>query len=146
MSISEQRSHEAPLADEPPDSSAARLEGGGRWWRAFMIGPDHAPGDELPDGRMATLLSWPVRLILVCGAALVGEALDGLSLLEDNAIVLSVFRMNDVPLTHALWFTAHLTPTTAPSRCGTWWSCKRPSASSGSRTRRSILNRPTRTL
>jgi hypothetical protein len=34
------------------------------------------------------------------------RALSSLVALEDNAVVLGVFRLNDVPLTHALWFTA----------------------------------------
>ena len=43
------------------------------WARqAFVLGPDAAPGDEPIGGRLATLLSWPVRLILVLGVLAVG--------------------------------------------------------------------------
>lgn len=58
----------SPLADaEAPAPATAG------WARqAFVLGPDDAPGDEPIGGRLATLLSWPVRLILVLGALSVG--------------------------------------------------------------------------
>jgi hypothetical protein len=41
-------------------------------------------------------------------------ALRSLPVLEDSAVVLAVFRLNDVPLTHALWFTAQPTTNQSP--------------------------------
>jgi len=60
-------------SSERPEGRARRASASSGWARqAFVLGPDVAPGDELIGGRLATLLSWPVRLILVLGALSVG--------------------------------------------------------------------------
>lgn len=79
MSESEYPSN-APLAPAQPDgASLERREESDRRGRtsswahqAFVIGPDAAAGDDAIGGRLATLLSWPARLILMVGALAVG--------------------------------------------------------------------------
>lgn len=53
---------------------------------------------------------------VVAAWELFDDGLRSSAVLADNALVLSVFRLNDVMLTHALWYTTELTTDTWPKQ------------------------------